>query len=71
MRKKEPELVRCPTCNRKHLPHEEYGQFCCQSCLQVPIRPLIPLDPRTTRTTNLRLEAKPNFRVPDGLPFKE
>ena len=33
--------VRCPTCNRYHYLHREFGPFCCLSCLQYPIRPLI------------------------------
>jgi hypothetical protein len=38
---REPKTVQCPTCGRYHWPHPEFGQFCCASCLQTPIRPLI------------------------------
>jgi len=38
---KEVISVRCPTCNRIHSLHREFGPFCCTSCLQTPIRPLI------------------------------
>jgi hypothetical protein len=41
-RKKEViKIVKCPVCARNHRPHELYGTFCCLSCLQVLIRPLI------------------------------
>lgn len=33
--------VTCPTCGRIHVEHQEFGQFCCQSCVQTAIRPLI------------------------------
>jgi hypothetical protein len=36
-----PELVRCPVCQRYHVPDCEFGPFCCASCLQTVIRPLI------------------------------
>jgi hypothetical protein len=38
---KEPITARCPTCSRYHRLHPEFGAFCCLSCLQMPIRPLI------------------------------
>lgn len=31
----------CPTCGRDHKEDEEFGRFCCASCLQTVIRPLI------------------------------
>ena len=34
-------IVRCPVCHRDHTPHREFGEFCCASCLQTVIRPLI------------------------------
>lgn len=40
-RLKAPKIIRCPTCGRYHELHHEFGMFCCASCLQMPIRPLI------------------------------
>jgi 4-hydroxy-3-methylbut-2-en-1-yl diphosphate synthase IspG/GcpE len=41
-RKKEVvKIVSCPTCGRNHRPHDLYGQYCCLSCLQFVLRPLI------------------------------
>lgn len=37
----EVKIVVCPACGRKHRPHSEFGCFCCASCLQLAIRPLI------------------------------
>ena len=37
----EPKVMRCPVCARYHAEHPEFGPFCCASCLQVIIRPLI------------------------------
>ncbi len=34
-------ILQCPTCGRKHKEHPEFGRFCCSSCLQTVIRPLI------------------------------
>ena len=34
-------IVLCPSCGRKHRPHLKFGAFCCASCLQLAIRPLI------------------------------
>lgn len=34
-------VYRCPICNRSHCGHPEFGPFCCTSCLQTYIRPLI------------------------------
>jgi protein-arginine kinase activator protein McsA len=34
-------IVQCPICARKHRPNIEFGPFCCASCLQTAIRPLI------------------------------
>jgi protein-arginine kinase activator protein McsA len=38
---KKIEYVYCPTCGRGHSLHHEFGRFCCASCLQTVIRPLI------------------------------
>jgi hypothetical protein len=40
--KKAPPIVTCPSCQRRHCDHPEYGAYCCLSCLQLAIRPLIP-----------------------------
>lgn len=40
-RKIKDESVKCPTCGRYHWPDSNFGPYCCASCLQVPIRPLI------------------------------
>jgi rubrerythrin len=34
-------IYKCPVCGRKHRDDPEFGPFCCASCLQVVIRPLI------------------------------
>ncbi len=34
-------IVACPVCARKHRPNPEFGPFCCASCLQTVIRPLV------------------------------
>lgn len=34
-------VLKCPTCGKTHVPHVEFGCFCCASCLQTIIRPLI------------------------------
>ncbi len=34
-------IVKCPVCARKHTPSVDFGPFCCASCLQTVIRPLI------------------------------
>ena len=34
-------ILQCPTCGKKHSEHPEFGRFCCASCLQTVIRPLI------------------------------
>jgi hypothetical protein len=34
-------VLQCPTCARRHPPDPQFGPFCCASCLQTPIRPLI------------------------------
>jgi NAD-dependent SIR2 family protein deacetylase len=42
--KRKPEkivIVLCPSCGRKHRPDSTFGAFCCASCLQLAIRPLI------------------------------
>jgi len=39
-RKKE-KLYHCPTCAKRHMGHPEFGCFCCASCLQTVVRPLI------------------------------
>ncbi len=41
--------VACPSCRRVHNGHAELGAFCCTSCLQVAIRPLILSDPKKPR----------------------
>ncbi|MDR3741184.1 MAG: hypothetical protein P4L40_19370 [Terracidiphilus sp.] len=57
MKKKEV-ILRCPTCGRKHGEHPEFGCFCCASCLQTIIRPLIvALD-----DAKLRASKKPVIR---------
>jgi protein-arginine kinase activator protein McsA len=43
-RKPKPQKVTylvCPTCSKEHPEHKEFGCFCCASCLQTVIRPLI------------------------------
>jgi protein-arginine kinase activator protein McsA len=42
-KRKQPEvkIVVCPVCTRKHVPSTEFGPFCCASCLQTVIRPLV------------------------------
>jgi protein-arginine kinase activator protein McsA len=35
------EVMKCPVCRRSHVEHPEFGNFCCASCLQTVIRPLI------------------------------
>jgi hypothetical protein len=40
-KQKTVKLLQCPICNRHHVGHPEYGPFCCTSCLQTAIRPLI------------------------------
>ena len=47
--KLEIKVVACPVCHRKHTPDVEFGPFCCASCLQTVIRPLILTDPRKPR----------------------
>lgn len=34
-------IVVCPICDRKHTPNPDFGPFCCASCLQTAIRPLV------------------------------
>ncbi len=34
-------IFKCPTCGRNHKEHPEFGCYCCCSCLQTIIRPLI------------------------------
>jgi protein-arginine kinase activator protein McsA len=34
-------VLRCPVCQRSHVEHPEFGNFCCASCLQTVIRPLM------------------------------
>lgn len=34
-------IFACPTCEKHHTEHPEFGCFCCASCLQTAIRPLI------------------------------
>ncbi|MFZ1085459.1 MAG: hypothetical protein WAN35_10875 [Terracidiphilus sp.] len=34
-------FYKCPVCGRKHHDDPEFGMFCCASCLQTVIRPLI------------------------------
>ncbi len=34
-------ILKCPTCGKNHREHVEFGCFCCLSCLQTIIRPLI------------------------------
>jgi protein-arginine kinase activator protein McsA len=34
-------ILRCPACGKNHPEHNEFGCFCCASCLQTIIRPLI------------------------------
>ncbi len=44
IRKPKPDkvlILRCPTCGKRHTEHPEFGCFCCTSCLQTVIRPLI------------------------------
>jgi len=48
-KKQEVKVVRCPVCHRTHVPDVEFGPFCCASCLQTVIRPLILTDPRKPR----------------------
>jgi ribosomal protein L37AE/L43A len=43
------EYIKCPVCGREHVDHPEFGCFCCLSCLQAVIRPLI-----VTLTNGLR-----------------
>jgi len=43
---KQAPVDRCPTCEKYHTRHPEFGRFCCASCLQVPIRPLIFAKPK-------------------------
>ena len=38
---KKKESAACPTCGRVHWIDEEFGPFCCASCLQTVIRPLV------------------------------
>ena len=40
-RKMKVSFIVCPTCGRDHKEDEEFGRFCCASCLQTVIRPLI------------------------------
>jgi hypothetical protein len=42
---KEKKAVQCPVCGRYHTPNVTFGPFCCASCLQVVIRPLIVTKP--------------------------
>lgn len=37
----EAQSVSCPVCSRIHVADAQFGPFCCASCLQVVIRPLI------------------------------
>jgi hypothetical protein len=39
--RRKDDSVQCPVCGRYHWPDEEFGRFCCASCLQTVIRPLI------------------------------
>ena len=43
VKKKQPKptVYKCPTCGKLHLGTKEFGCFCCASCLQTVIRPLI------------------------------
>ena len=43
------EAVRCPVCTLPLMPGVGFGPFCCESCLQTAIRPLILTDPRKPR----------------------
>jgi protein-arginine kinase activator protein McsA len=45
----EVKLVKCPVCERLHQPDVEFGPFCCASCLQTVIRPLIVITIETSR----------------------
>jgi protein-arginine kinase activator protein McsA len=56
-------ILKCPTCGRKHREHPEFGCFCCASCLQTIIRPLIvALD-----DARLRASKQPPIReLPSG-----
>ena len=40
-RKEKVVVYRCPACARDHLGTPEFGCFCCASCLQAIVRPLI------------------------------
>ncbi len=40
-RKEKIVVYKCPSCGRDHLGTAEFGCFCCASCLQTIIRPLI------------------------------
>lgn len=48
-KKVEAKAVVCPVCHRVHTGSLEFGPFCCASCLQTVIRPLILSDPRKPR----------------------
>jgi protein-arginine kinase activator protein McsA len=37
----ESKSVACPVCGRIHVADVQFGPFCCASCLQTVIRPLI------------------------------
>jgi hypothetical protein len=41
---KKDAAVICPVCRRYHWPNATFGPFCCASCLQTVIRPLILAD---------------------------
>jgi hypothetical protein len=40
-------ILNCPTCGRGHRVHPEFGPFCCLSCLQTPLHPLIVIPEKT------------------------
>ena len=44
-------ILRCPACGKNHSAHPEFGRYCCASCLQLAIRPLIVTPAPTPRRT--------------------
>jgi protein-arginine kinase activator protein McsA len=44
----------CPTCGRDHKEDEEFGRFCCASCLQTIIRPLIVAMTNAVKSSGVR-----------------